>query len=164
MISIHFYVKPHEVLRLICIIGFLQISLQYNEEEELSNVYQNITSDYQVFGRFVEAQVAPATEWDSIPAIGWLQPPGTPSYRIRRCKRVNVMNCTRGEDLEKLHVCLPPIFSSKNACNCLLNSRNAGRSGESQVAKGVSGSLLAGWDHLGRGEHFVRPQVDCSHH
>lgn len=95
---------------LICIAGIFQFSSQYNEEEELNNVYQNITSDYQVFGRFVEAQVAPATEWDSIPAIGWLQPPGTPEYRIKRCKRVNVMNCTRGKYLNVWFTCVFPTL------------------------------------------------------
>lgn len=82
---------------LVCVINIFQVSLQFDEELELEKAYTNVTTDYQAFARFFEAQISPATEFDLIPTLGWLQPPGTPQYRIHRCKRANVMNCTRGK-------------------------------------------------------------------
>lgn len=80
---------------------FLSVIVQptmQTEEEDLNNLFPKIfTGDLDALGRFIVAQFFPATEWDPIPVFGWLQPPGTPSLKIFRCKRADVMNCTHGK-------------------------------------------------------------------
>lgn len=90
----------HGIFLLACFGGILQVKSQsqFYEEEYWNNVPKSLMSDpITTIAALAVAQVAPATEFDLIPALGWLQPPGTPQYKIKRCKRANVMNCTRGE-------------------------------------------------------------------
>lgn len=113
----------HGILLLVSLACIVQLGTQ-SEEERLENAYSNITGNPMgVLVRFLEANFYPATEFDPIPVFP-INPPGTPQYKIkrcrfcfslsrcnrvdsgalrpdqassRRCKRVDVMNCTRGE-------------------------------------------------------------------
>lgn len=113
--SLRTLLRSHCIILLLCLAWAVQCSTQ-SEEEDLNDYWQNVTADnfLSTLIRFIEAQLFPATEFDPLPALGWLAPPGEPTYKVHRCKRVNVANCTHGEYLARLR-CSAPL--SEHCCN-----------------------------------------------
>lgn len=96
MMAFRALLGAHGILLLVFLTCTVHQSMQ-REEDDLENAYSNFTGNPGgVLVRFIEANFFPATQWDPIPVYP-INPPGTPQYKIRRCKRVNVMNCTAGE-------------------------------------------------------------------
>jgi hypothetical protein len=60
----------------------------------LPDVYKNITSDLGVLGRFLEAQIYPASLNDSLPNDLLLNfNPSFESFKLRTCERKDVNKC-----------------------------------------------------------------------
>lgn len=84
------------VLLLTCLATFVNFRVKadpYNTER----AYDNIFTDPGVAGRFFESQIAHATEFDVLPSGSApnIQPPGAPTYKIKRAKRSDVYKIMR---------------------------------------------------------------------
>lgn len=80
------------LLLLCCLIALLKLSLQ-GEQIDNIDAYQNFT--LWTLGRFAIAQMGHASESDILPSGSApnIQPLEARSYKIKRCKRVNVDKC-----------------------------------------------------------------------